>query len=230
MEKLDALGDATLRSALLFVRSRSRATTADELAAALDLPRTVARARLERLLAAGLLSAGYERRSGRTGPGAGRPAKTYAAAAETAALEFPRRRYETLILLLAGALPSGRRARELHQVGYAFGTELASAARVRRAPRLPGALENLCRALGRLGFHAEVETAGDDEGVIVSATCPLRPVIVADVQARALDHGMWRGLLAAATDERVAAHARCETHDCLQETAPCRIVVQLTDR
>jgi predicted ArsR family transcriptional regulator len=65
----------------------------------------VARWRLEKLVEAGLLVIGLERRSGRSGPGAGRPAKTYAPVAETAAIEFPRRRYEALLGLL---LPEGR--------------------------------------------------------------------------------------------------------------------------
>jgi predicted ArsR family transcriptional regulator len=228
MEKLDALGDAALRSTLLFVRSRSRPPTADEVAVAFGVPRTVARSRLERLLAAGLLVAGYERRSGRTGPGAGRPAKTYGAAVESDAIEFPRRRYETLIMLLAATLPGRRRARQLEEVGYAFGTALGRAARLRRAPLLPRALENLCRGLGRLGFHAEVEAASADAGVVVSATCPLRPLIVADVQARAIDEGMWRGLIAAAAGEHIAARAHCGTHNCLQPASSCRIVVSLT--
>src|SRR5919201_5840107 len=121
VEPLDALGDPELRSALLYVRGHARALTADELAAHQDVHRNVARARLERLVAAGLVESAFERRSGRAGPGAGRPAKTYRAAPELHAIEFPARHYETLVGLLADALPAAQRRRKLREVGVAFG-------------------------------------------------------------------------------------------------------------
>ena len=67
MDELEAVGDPDL-AALLFARSQQHAVTADELAANAGIHRNVARARLERLVRAGLLEPGYERRSGRTGP------------------------------------------------------------------------------------------------------------------------------------------------------------------
>jgi predicted ArsR family transcriptional regulator len=227
MKRLDALGNAALRSTLLFVRAQTRPTTADEVATALKVPRTVARSRLERLLAADLLVADYQRRSGRAGPGAGRPAKIYAAAAETTTIEFPPRRYESLIRLLVAALPRRQRVRQLNEIGYSFGLELARAARLRRTPRLATALERLCSGLGRLGFQAALETVTDKEAVIVSATCPLRPLIVASHNARAIDQGMWRGLIAAAAGEDAAAGVRCRTNDCLDATSPCHVVVSI---
>src|SRR5207253_1561841 len=65
------LVDAGLRDALLYARSQPHVVTADELAAAQGIHRNVARSRLERLARAGLLIAGFERRSGRSGPGGG---------------------------------------------------------------------------------------------------------------------------------------------------------------
>jgi predicted ArsR family transcriptional regulator len=225
MDRLDVLGDPALRRTVLFVRGQPSAVTADEVAASLDMPRTVARWRLERLAEAGMLATGYERRSGRSGPGAGRPAKTYSAAAETTAVEFPRRRYEALLRLLVDALPQRGRARRLAEIGSTFAAEVAQAARLRRARSLPPALHSLCRALGRLGFQARVESIDESEAVILSATCPLRPLVVADPQVRALDQGMWRGLIAAAAGEDVVRNARCITEGCLDGTSACRIRV-----
>ena len=88
--------------------------------------RNVARSRLERLVAAGLLASTFERRSGRNGPGAGRPAKTYAVRPGLEAIEFPSRRYETLLGLLLDALPAAARTERLRGVGAAFGDELAA--------------------------------------------------------------------------------------------------------
>jgi len=225
VERIDALGDPELRSTVLLVRAAPKPLTADDVAERLGISRSVARWRLERLVEAGLAVVAYERRSGRSGPGAGRPAKTYAAAPETTAVEFPRRHYEALVRRLVDALPRRGRAAHLDHVGYSFGLELGQAARLRPAATLRASLDQLCRGLGRLGFQAAVESVGDHEAVIVSATCPLRPVVVSDDDTRALDAAMWRGLLASAAGPAVAAGARCSTHNCLDAHAPCRIVV-----
>src|SRR5205085_3331160 len=55
MDPLEAAGDPELREALLCARGQARPVTADELAAAREVHRNVARARLERLAEAGLL-------------------------------------------------------------------------------------------------------------------------------------------------------------------------------
>lgn len=221
--RLDVIGDAALRETALFVRGQDRPVTADDVACALAVSRAVARWRLEKLAAAGLVTVAFERRSGRSGPGAGRPAKTYAAAAETAAIEFPARRYEALAGLLIEALPDRGRSEQLVQVGIEFGRQLAAAAKVPTARTTAGALRALSRALGRLGFHAAIESVSDEQAVIVSATCPLRPLVAAEPTARAIDEGMWRGLVEAVGNG--AARAKCSTHDCLDADRPCRIVV-----
>src|SRR4051794_19322123 len=100
MDALEAVGDPELRAALRFVRSRPRAVSSDELAEAQSLHRNVAKARLDRLAGAGLLVSSFERRSGRSGPGAGRPAKVYSPAPETSGIEFPERNYAELVGLL----------------------------------------------------------------------------------------------------------------------------------
>jgi predicted ArsR family transcriptional regulator len=225
VDPLDALGDAALRTTVLLVRAAQQPITADDVAARLDVSRSVARWRLERLGEAGLVTVGFERRSGKSGPGAGRTAKTYAAAPETSAVEFPPRHYEALVGKLVDAVPKRGRTKHLEGVGYAFGLELGRAARLRPAKTVAASLDSLCRGLGRLGFQAAVESAGDGRAVIVSATCPLRPVVVGDVDARALDAGMWRGLLAGAAGPEVAARARCTTRNCLDGAEPCRIAI-----
>jgi predicted ArsR family transcriptional regulator len=225
VERFDAIGDSELRRTLLFVRAQSRAVSADEVARALDVPRTAARWRLEKLLAAGFLVAGFERRNGRSGPGAGRPAKTYTPAPETTTLEFPRRGYEVVLALLIRALPRRGRKAVLRDVGAVFGRELAIAATLRRGTAVRPALERLCRSLGKLGFHAALESLTPTEAVIRSATCPLRPLVVADAQAQAIDEEMWRRLVCTAVDAGRACRVGCRTHGCDRGDEPCRIVV-----
>jgi predicted ArsR family transcriptional regulator len=220
---LAAIGDPGLRATLLAVRGRRRAAGIDEVAAATGVHRNVARRRLERLVAAGLLTARFERPSGRRGPGAGRPAKLYSPAPETTAIEFPQRRYGELVSLLAGEVSQ----RRLAEVGVRFGSALADAGGVEPAGDLRAGLERLCDAVGSLGFQARVESAGGDGAVILTPTCPLRPLIVSDPSLASLDQGLWRGLVTAAVDDVRAGDVGCEAHDCLEPFRPCRIVVSL---
>jgi predicted ArsR family transcriptional regulator len=227
IDRLDAVGDPELRSALLFVRGQEHAVTADELAAYQGVHRNVARGRLERLTEAGLIEAAFERRSGRAGPGAGRPAKTYRPAPELAPIEFPPRHYEALIGLLAGALPARERHRRLTQVGVAFGLELARSSGLRPTRRLRQGLERVCAAVRSLGYQATLERVGSDEAVIATPTCPLRPLVAAHPEAAVIDQGMWAGLVEAALTGVQAGQVTCETKDCLLSHASCRVLVQL---
>lgn len=201
MDRLSAVGDPGLRAALGFVRAQEDAVTADELAAHEGIHRNVARSRLERLVAAGLLETEVER------AGVGRPAKKYRSAPELSAVEFPAHHTAELVGLLA----DGRD--DLHEVGAAFGRRLAKAAGLRSRRNL----DEVAAGLRRLGFQAAHE-----HGEIVTPTCPLRPLVSANPRLAALDEGMWSGL--------VGTRARCRVEGCLDPTAPCRIQVLIQSR
>jgi predicted ArsR family transcriptional regulator len=225
MEAPTPLADGLL-STLAFVRGEPEPPSAADVASALAVPRSVARWRLERLVERGLLLPGYARRTGRAGPGAGRPTKTYAIAPGAADLEQTTRAYADLVRLLVATLPArGRRAR-LAEVGRRFGEGLAGAAGLRPARRAETAGPRIARALGRLGFQtsAEISPAGI---AFETPTCPLRPLVANDRAAIELDRGMWQSLVGAGLDNGATA-VRCETHDCLSTDRPCRIVVELS--
>ncbi|MGH2972131.1 MAG: hypothetical protein ACRDNM_02470 [Gaiellaceae bacterium] len=202
MDRLSAVGDPGLRSALALVRGQEHCVTADELAGHEGIHRNVARSRLERLAAAGLLETSTTR------TGVGRPAKTYRPAPELETIEFPDHHTAELVGLLA----DGRA--DLHDVGVAFGRRLAKTAGfpARRS------LDDVCAGLRRLGFQA----AAEDDHTIVTPTCPLRPLVAAQPQLAPLDEGMWSGL--------VGARAGCTIAGCLDPTAPCRIQVLIQSR
>ena len=73
----------------------------DEVAEALGVGRTLAAFHLDKLADAGLLEVSYARRTGRTGPGAGRPAKLYRASTAEHVVSVPPRDYRTAAELLA---------------------------------------------------------------------------------------------------------------------------------
>jgi predicted ArsR family transcriptional regulator len=227
MDELEAVGDPELRATLLYARAQERPVTADDVAAAHDVHRNVARARLERLVEAGLLEAGFERRTGRTGPGAGRPAKTYAVPPELEPIEFPARRYDDLLALLVDALPPKNRAERLHEVGVTFGRELAEAAQLRPSRSLRTGFERMCSAVRKLGYQASLQEVGRDRAVIATPTCPLRPLVATNPAAAEIDRGMWAGLADCALEGVAVRQISCETHDCLEQHASCRVLVEL---
>jgi predicted ArsR family transcriptional regulator len=221
---LEAVGDRELRAALSYVLAQARAVTADELATSRGTHRNVARSRLERLADAGLLVRGYERRTGRAGPGAGRPAKTYAVAPQLRANAFPERRYEKLVALVLDSLPGNSRRERLRGVGIAFADDLLRAVRVRPAKTLATAAEHVCAAVRQLGFPAAVAEIGHGVAVIETATCPLRPLVREHADAAEIDRGMWLGLAAYALLDVEAARIECDTHSC-QEGGSCRVTL-----
>jgi predicted ArsR family transcriptional regulator len=76
----------------------------DEVADALAVARAVAAFHLEKLVDSGLLKVRYERRTGRTGPGAGRPTKLYCRSEREFDVSLPPRRYDLAGALLADAV------------------------------------------------------------------------------------------------------------------------------
>jgi predicted ArsR family transcriptional regulator len=125
---LSALADATRRRVYEHVVSQTGGVSREEAAAAAGIARTLAAYHLDRLAAEGLLTVTYERRSGRTGPGAGRPAKLYARAEREVAVSVPPRDYHLAARLLADAAAAdthGHTRRALSQVAEDLGCEVA---------------------------------------------------------------------------------------------------------
>lgn len=230
MDELEAVGDPDLRETLLWARAEARPVDADQLAAAHEIHRNVARSRLERLAAAGLLTTSFERRTGRSGPGAGRPSKVYTVAPGLDAIEFPARRYESLLGLLVAGLPAEGRAETLREVGVAFGRELAQTARLRPAKTLATAFDRMCAAVRSLGYQAAVSEVTEHGAVIATPTCPLRPFVRRNPEAAEIDRGMWAGLAATALADSDVVNVRCETRDCLEDHAACRVLIELRTR
>lgn len=156
-----ALDEPNRRRLYDFVVRQNAPISKDEAARAVELPRTTAAFHLDKLVELGLLSVVHERRSGRSGPGAGRPAKLYRRSGEQIAVSLPDRRYEAASHLLADALAesgtTGEPAREvLNRRAYEWGSDLAA--------RASG---DVAEALADLGFEPRAEG-----GSILLGNCP----------------------------------------------------------
>lgn len=104
-----ALDDPVRRSLYDHVSGSASPVGRDAAAAALGVPRSTAAFHLDRLAAQGLLTVEYRRLGGRTGPGAGRPAKLYRRPDDEIAVSVPERHYDLVGGLLAGAIDASAR-------------------------------------------------------------------------------------------------------------------------
>jgi hypothetical protein len=84
-----------------------RGTSPDEAARAARISRSLAGFHLDRLVEQGLLETSFRRLSGRTGPGAGRPAKLYRRSSRQVEVSLPHREYELAARILATAVDAG---------------------------------------------------------------------------------------------------------------------------
>ncbi|MFJ9821349.1 helix-turn-helix transcriptional regulator [Streptomyces sp. NPDC101151] len=164
MEDIDAIAmlqDPVRRRLYEYVAAQGHEVGRNEAAEAAGVARTLAAHHLDRLTEAGLLESGSRRLTGRSGPGAGRPAKVYTRARAEWSVSLPARDYRTAAELLAEAA---------EQAGLDAG--LCAAAR-RRGKALRGSaapcadLEEAVKMLAARGYepHLErVESAQNADG------------------------------------------------------------------
>lgn len=160
MEDIDAIAmlqDPVRRRLYEYVAAQGREVGRNEAAEAVGVARTLAAHHLDKLTGAGLLESGSRRLTGRSGPGAGRPAKVYTRVRTEFAVSLPARDYRTAAELLAEAA---------EEAGLDAG--LCAAARRRgealRGPAGPcGDLEEAVEVLAARGYEPHVEDGGDAE-------------------------------------------------------------------
>jgi predicted ArsR family transcriptional regulator len=103
IEAIAALQDPVRRRLYEYVSGQGREVGRNEAAEATGIARTLAAHHLDRLTEAGLLESGSRRLTGRSGPGAGRPAKVYTRSRSERTVSLPARDYRTAAELLAEA-------------------------------------------------------------------------------------------------------------------------------
>ena len=161
LKSISALDDSTRRRVYEYVASRREPATRDETGDALNIDRSVAAYHLDKLVEHGLLAATFARPEGRTGPGAGRPAKHYERTSTEFSVALPPRDYHLAAELLARAAesdPSGAVTAALRQAAADFGRELAGGS--------PGH-DAFLEALRAGGFEPY-----DDDGTLRLRNCP----------------------------------------------------------
>jgi predicted ArsR family transcriptional regulator len=140
----------------------------DAAAAAAGVTRALAAFHLDRLVAAGLLEVTFRRRSGRTGPGAGRPAKFYLRPkGQDVSVQLPPRSYDVAAEILATGVERAGRARvAVLDVARERGRELGEQAVERGA-------HDLLPLLASQGY----EPFEDTDGVVRLRNCPFHALV-----------------------------------------------------
>ncbi|AMB59284.1 helix-turn-helix transcriptional regulator [Microterricola viridarii] len=133
----------------------------DAAASTLGLSRSTTAFHLDRLAEVGLLAVEFRRLSGKTGPGAGRPAKLYSRADGEICISVPARQYDLAGELMAAAISESGQSGE-----PVLDTLARVAAHAGRA--IGAASADLSSALTANGFEPRAE----DDGGIVLGNCP----------------------------------------------------------
>jgi predicted ArsR family transcriptional regulator len=129
-----ALDEPTRRQLYEHVVRQPEPVSRDEVAATLRIPRATVAFHLDRLVEQNLLDVTYQRRTGRSGPGAGRPAKLYSRSPHDLTVSLPDRRYDLAGHLLAAAIEEADHTAQpvrviLNRRAYNLGEELGQTTR-----------------------------------------------------------------------------------------------------
>ncbi|GAA4411132.1 helix-turn-helix transcriptional regulator [Actinokineospora soli] len=209
-----SLDEPTRRRLYEFVVAQPDPVSRDEAVDAVGAPRTTVAFHLDRLVAEGLLEVVFERRSGRTGPGAGRPSKLYRRSARHIEVSLPERRYELAARLLADAFRESETSDDsprevLYRRAREVGAEIGASARSGDAADR----EVTLRALTEFGFEPR-----DEDGAVVLVNCPFHSLarqhteLVCGMNLHLLN-GLLDGLDAAGLTARLAPGPR---HCCVR--------------
>lgn len=232
---ISILGEPTRRALYDYIAEVGDWVGRDQAADAMGLERGTAAHHLEKLTDGGLLEIGFQRLTGRQGPGAGRPAKLYRRAHHDIEINLPPRDYRLAGELLAAAVDRSRIdhvdiAIALDEAADAAGRRSVARAVARSAEPDPsdesgastlGAARHLViDVLQAEGY--EPQTQPDDS--IVLRNCPFHQLAQEHTE---LICGMNLGLVTAAVDS--IDGAQLETRLVPHETLCC-VRLQPSDR
>jgi predicted ArsR family transcriptional regulator len=168
------LGEPIRRALYRYVITEPDPVGREQAAAAVGVAPHVAKFHLDKLEGDGLLDSEYSRPPGRSGPGAGRPAKRYRRSTRELSVSLPERRYDlagrVMAQAIAAATASGSPVAEaLHEAAVTEGRQLGDRVNARLGRRRGPAASR--RAItGVLADYGYEPRTRDD--LITLANCP----------------------------------------------------------
>ena len=177
-DALEVLAEPTRRALYQACRETGAPLTREELAEAVGISRRLAAFHLDLLADAGLLTVDYARPAGRSGPGAGRPAKRYVPAEVDLELSVPPRRYDLAASIMARGLASADQS-GTDAVRTTFDVAREEGQRLGRLRRRGGRLsasattEAATDVLTELGYEPRCQS----DGCVHLRNCPFDSVV-----------------------------------------------------
>jgi predicted ArsR family transcriptional regulator len=169
-----ALAEPVRRRLFLFVASFADSVDREQAAKGIGVTQSVAAFHLDKLADAGILAVEYRRPPGRTGPGAGRPAKRYRAIQSEHSFSVPERHYEVAAAILARAMANADTespsiADSLRTAARSFGRTIGAGSESLGENPPGGNLKRVANVLAPYGYEPRIS-----EGQLVLANCPFR--------------------------------------------------------
>jgi predicted ArsR family transcriptional regulator len=200
IERVALLDEPARRRLYDFVSGQEAPVGRDRAAAETGMSRGLAAFHLDRLAEAGLLEVEFRRLTGKTGPGAGRPAKLYKRAERRLSVNLPASHYDLAGDLLASALeqqrPDESAAHAVRRVAGKAGRALA---------RTRGATDSdagLTEALAELGYEPE-ESPG---GSVRLRNCPFHALAQGHTDlVCSMNEAFLKGVIEGLPDEELRA-------------------------
>ncbi|RNL61977.1 transcriptional regulator [Nocardioides marmoriginsengisoli] len=167
-----ALAEPIRRDLYRFVVEARGPVSREAAADGVGIPAHTAKFHLDRLVDEGLLDVEFMRLSGRTGPGAGRPAKVYRRSGVEISVSLPERHYDLLSRILATAVAESATTGE-PVVGVASRVARDAGARsgAAEASEAPRELDRLAAALVGSGYEPRI-----DDDTLLLHNCPFHRV------------------------------------------------------
>jgi predicted ArsR family transcriptional regulator len=174
LRSIAALGEPVRLRLYRYVASQPGPVSREQAAGGIGVAHHVAKFHLDKLEEDGLLEVEYRRPDGRTGPGAGRPAKYYRRAGRDIAVSLPERHYELPARLMAQAIEDSTAAARpvaatlqaaARATGRPWGRRAGQLAGRRPGPDQPVAA--VCEVLEAEGYEPRTGSEG-----ITLGNCP----------------------------------------------------------
>jgi predicted ArsR family transcriptional regulator len=173
VSRVSALADPIRRALYHFVAHQPGAVSRDQAAAGLDIPRYTAKFHLDKLVEEGLLAPEFRRLSGRSGPGAGRPAKLYRRVRKEVNVTLPRRRYDLAGHVLADTLSRVKAGAPVDQALQDAADNAANIVVESWPPEEAADIDRLAAILSHLGYEPRRDGSPLEGGMRLS-NCPFQ--------------------------------------------------------
>jgi predicted ArsR family transcriptional regulator len=200
---LAAFADETRRALYDFVVASRGSVSRDQASDAVGVSRQTAAYHLDRLAKDGLLTTEFRRLTGRSGPGAGRPAKLYRRSDEVLSVSIPPRQYELAARILLEAVGSGsEEAEAVNEAARRHGIAIGEV--------------GLGQALAGLGYEPVPEN-----GETRFRNCPFHALRDQDTDTTChLNLALVEGIIAGSKSDHLAVLAPEEGYCCVRLRPP----------